>query len=489
MNRSKILGFAVGPIGAAVLGFVSLPASTWMFGAADIGRIAMLQTITGLAIVIVGLGLDQSYLREFHETANRTALFRQVMLPGLALMAAASAGLALIAPGWISHSLFGADSANLDSVVVLVMLTAFCSRFFSLILRMQERGLAFSMSQVLSKLFFLAALLLTYLLLPERTFVQLLAANALAGGAAMLIFAWNTRATWLGRADGAPDAPTLRHMLRYGLPLMVAGLAFWGVEAMDKVALRVLSDFHQLGTYSVAIGIASVAGTLAVLFTTIWIPTAYRWAAEPDCAERIEALAGKLVALGAIVITLTGAFTWTLRFLLPAKFGAVQYLVCLCMVPPILYATAEVTGIGAGIARKNVSVMVSSLLACAVNLAGVCLLVPPLGAAGAGIATALAFFVLFVSRTEASVRHWAPLRRRHLYAPLASATALAIAFALGGARFPTAWLIVWHALAILTLVAHRALLAELLSKLRRNDRRGRGAGVLAATPSITKDEA
>ncbi|MBQ5939639.1 lipopolysaccharide biosynthesis protein [Massilia sp. AB1] len=467
MKRSKILGFAVGPVGAAVLGAVSLPVSTWMFGAADIGRIAMLQTVTSLAIIVFGLGLDQSYLREYHQAKDGRALFRMAIGPGLLLLALGAAAALALDPQGLARAVVGVDSAGLAGVIVLTIATAFCSRYFSLILRMEERGLAFSMSQLLPKLIFLGILLFIYLAGGERGLPQLLSAHVAGIVAAMLIFAFNTRHVWLGRAAAGGNVFGAGDLLRYGMPLMVSGLAFWGVEALDKVSLRFLSSFTELGNYSIAVGIASVAGTLSVLFTTIWIPTAYRWADEPDCGPRIEAVAHKLVALGSTLIALAGAFSWTLRFLLPAHYGAVQYLLCACMVPPVLYATAEVSGIGAGIVRKNVPVMFSALLAGAINLGGNLLLVPPLGATGAAVSTAIAFFAMLVMRSEISMRAWAPMRRSKLYLPLGVITLVSVLFALSGEQFSVFWTCAWQLVAIACLVLNRSVLAELGAGLRR----------------------
>jgi O-antigen/teichoic acid export membrane protein len=448
----------------------------------------MLQTLTSLSIILFGLGLDQSYLREFHHATDRRALFRIVIGPGLALFGAVGVVVLGFAPEWLAYAIFGLDSAYLAWAVVITVGTAYCSRYFSLILRMEERGLAFSMSQLLPKLIFLSVLVIVYVSHSENSFDQLLFAHALGVVAAMLIFAWNTRLTWLGSdVQVAANPFGLPSMLRYGSPLMVAGLAFWGLEAMDKVSLRFLSSFTELGNYSVAIGIASVAGTLSVLFTTIWIPTAYRWASEPDCAPRIEAVAHKLVAMGGTLICVAGAFTWTLRFLLPAEYSAVQYLLCVCMVPPVLYAAAEVTGIGANIVRKNLSVMLIALVSCAINLVGNLVLIPLLGATGAAVSTAVAFFAMFVMRTEMSMRQWAGMRRSKLYVPLGVITLLSVLFALTGQRFPVVWIGAWHVCAVVYVVLNRAILAELLVQLGRG-RQKVDAPAPAAAPDGLKRE-
>ena len=74
MNRKIILGYAVGPIGSGLLGFVTLPIITWFYSPEDIGRITMLQIYTNLVVLLFCLGLDQFYVREYHETKNKALL-------------------------------------------------------------------------------------------------------------------------------------------------------------------------------------------------------------------------------------------------------------------------------------------------------------------------------------------------------------------------------------------------------------------------------
>ena len=86
MTPRKIATFAVGPIGGALLGLISLPIITWLFSQEDVGRIAMLQVTLSFSILLFSLGLDQSYVREFHEAENKPALLKRAMLPGLILL-------------------------------------------------------------------------------------------------------------------------------------------------------------------------------------------------------------------------------------------------------------------------------------------------------------------------------------------------------------------------------------------------------------------
>ena len=150
MTPKQIAAFAIGPVGGAVLGLISLPVITWFFSQEDVGRMSMLQVTLGFGILLFSLGLDQSYVREFHEAERKPALLKQAMLPGLVLLF--STVLVLLSlGGTMAGWLFDVPSWHLSALVALALLASFISRFLSLVLLMGERGLAFSMSQLLSK--------------------------------------------------------------------------------------------------------------------------------------------------------------------------------------------------------------------------------------------------------------------------------------------------------------------------------------------------
>ena len=44
MNRNKLLAYALGPVGSAAAGLLTLPLMSWHFAGGDIGRIVLLQT-------------------------------------------------------------------------------------------------------------------------------------------------------------------------------------------------------------------------------------------------------------------------------------------------------------------------------------------------------------------------------------------------------------------------------------------------------------
>ena len=154
MSPKKILHFAVGPIGGALFGFVSLPIIAWAFSQKDVGKMALLNVVLSFGSLLFTLGLDQAYVRDFHDVENKPKLLKTAALPSLLLLLLVLVFILAFGP-WLSELVFSIESVYISWLVAVALLTSLLSRFLSLVLRMNDRGLAFSMSQLLPKAFFL----------------------------------------------------------------------------------------------------------------------------------------------------------------------------------------------------------------------------------------------------------------------------------------------------------------------------------------------
>jgi O-antigen/teichoic acid export membrane protein len=465
MDRRKIAAFAVGPLASAALGLVTLPVVAWLYPAEDVGRVAMLNVVSSFCVLLFSLGLDQAYVREYHEAGNRPALLKAAVLPGLVLLLLALL-VALMSPGLLSRSLFGVDSALFSLVAASCFLFTFLSRFLSLVLRMQEKGLAFSMSQLLPKLLFISLLGGYVLLSAGFSFASLLLAHALSIMLTTLVFGWNTRLDWLPALAQSLDRMQLAGMLRFGAPLILGGAAFWGLTSMDKLLLRHLSTFAELGVYSVAVSFAAAAVIVQNVFSTVWAPTVYRWHAEGIDPARVDRITDYVLLVIVAVLSLVGLFSWIIPWLLPAQYGDVQFLVLACMAYPLFYTLSETTAVGLGITRNSGYAMAASLVAAGVNFLGCYWLVPSLGAAGAAISTACAFWVFLLCRTEFSSKVWRQLPRRRLYTITLLCLLAAIIFTLAGRDHHPVFSVVWMLLILVVALPHRSEAAALLRRAR-----------------------
>lgn len=425
MNFKVIAAFALGPIGGAILGLITLPIVAWFFSPDDIGRLSMLQVTVSFSILLFTLGLDQAYVREFHEEQDKPVLLKSVFLPGFILLIVALALLMLL-PWSISKLLFGIDSSLLTALLIAAIFFQFSSRFLSLILRMQEKGFAYSMTQLLPKFFFLVILICYFLFNVEAIFKNLMIANLLSILAVFLIYTWNTRKDWLAALTVKIDKNKQQEMIFFGLPLIGSGIAFWGLTAMDKFFLRGFSSFEELGIYSVAISFAALALVFQAVFSTVWAPIVYKWAKQGVNPEKIKNVIDYSTLAVIVLWSLAGMFSWIVSYILPIKYSEVQYILLATMAYPLLYTLSEATGAGIGIQRKTSYSMLAAFIALLLNAIGNWYLVPLYGAKGAAVASAIAFLIFFIIRTEASSILWHSFERIRMYISIISMTIISI---------------------------------------------------------------
>ncbi|MBL4630817.1 MAG: oligosaccharide flippase family protein [Paraglaciecola sp.] len=351
MTFKKVFAFSIGPIGAAFLSFISLPIITWFFEPEDIGRIAMLQVLLSFCVLLFSLGLDQAYVREYHESDNTNSLFYACCIPGLIVLFISICVVFLI-PVSVSNLLFGLDSLLIELMVVVCLLFSFISRFLSLILRMQGRGVAFSMGQLLPKLIFLLVICSYILFVLNFRFIHLFLAHLISITCVTLIFIWNTRSILFVVFREKIDFKKLQSMLHFGTPLIFGGLAFWGLTAMDKAFLRAVSTFDELAQYSVAVSFAAAAVIFQSVFSTLWAPTVYKWAADGVDLHKIDQITEYVLIAVLLLFSFAGLFSWLVIYLLPDGYVDVQYILVCCMAYPLFYTLSESTVVGLGIKKR-----------------------------------------------------------------------------------------------------------------------------------------
>ncbi|WP_143870068.1 lipopolysaccharide biosynthesis protein [Catenovulum sediminis] len=414
MNIKKILSFSLGPVGSAALGFITLPLTAWFFSPDDIGRIAMLQTCGGLFVMVSCLGLDQAYVREYHATEHKERLFKTVSFLPL-VVASIFLILGLVFPTFYSELLFDTNSPTAGYFIALFCFFMLVNRFLSLILRMQEKGIAFSFSLILPKLIFIFAIGAYGLLHLNDDYEYLVKAHFVSVFLVALYFLIQTWRVWLPSLKYKIDKLEHTNVVKFGFPLLFGGIAFWGLTAMDKVFLRSMSTYEELGIYSVAVSFAGAAMIVQSVFSTLWAPTVYKWAESGESMDKVKKVADIMLFVIVALFCFVGVCAPLVDYILPEEYAKVKYLLVVCMAYPLFYTLSEVTSVGIGITKKTHFSLLATFIASVVNLGGNFFLVPKYGASGAASATAISFFVLLVLKTEFSIYLWKPFGRIKTY--------------------------------------------------------------------------
>lgn len=452
MNLKKILQFSIGPIVAAALSLITLPFVAWFFTVEDVGRLTMLQVALGLSVSLFSLAMHQAYVREYNEEDDKVALFKHAVLPG-AIVLTVSLTLLLLSPWSISKLLFDIDSSLLTWLLIIGIYCSYLINFFAHVVRMEERGLVFSATQILPKLFLLLFIGLILLLDLHAEFQTLMLINVLAVTSSVIIFGWWTRTTWLPAIQKPLNHDLMNRMLTFSLPLVAGGIAYWGLTTMDRFFLRSYSGFEELGVYALAVALAGAVSVVSVIFSNLWHPVLYKWVKNGiDKANVLNVIECMLLAV-CFIWSLAGIFSFVLVYFLPPEYSAIEYLIVACIAMPLFTMLSETTGVGIGITRRSSFSMLASICAFFVNATLNYILIPGLGASGAAIATLLAFFSYFVVRTEATAKLWWSFPRIKIYSVIVFYITLTVLLVLSKSRFDNLS-IVWFLILLSVLVIY-----------------------------------
>ena len=458
MNLKYISSFAIGPIISAAFSLITIPFLTWFFSVEDIGRFTMVQIVLGLTVSILSLAMHQAYVREYHERDDKTVLLKAAMAPGLLLLFLTIV-FTVVSPISLSKLLFGIESGWLTALLLMSVIATFFLNFLSHVLRMEERGIAFSLTQIMPRMTLLIFIGIIILLDLPGNFLVLLSSNSLSLIATLSCFILLTFNNWKNIFKVSLNFSLMKAMLKFSLPLVAGGLAYWGLTAIDRFFLRALSGFDELGLYSVGVTIVSAVSVITAVFSNIWHPTVYRWVKEGIDPNRVQSVIEFITIGFSIIWSITGLFSWIVPVFLPSEYGDITFLVIASIAMPLFYLLSETTVVGIGISRRSGYSMLASIAAVIVNAALNYLLIPNYGAAGAALATCYSFFVFFIVRTEASAYLWVSLPRLKVYIVvslyLIVTTALFICTKIININFSILFIVLWIVLVFLSMLLYR----------------------------------
>jgi O-antigen/teichoic acid export membrane protein len=392
--------FVYGLAGAAsqAVGIVTLPIFARVFSQSEYGVLEV--AIVGYAALLVfadtGLtsGAQRSYYDyDDHETSERRAALFTGLAASMALGVVIAVGLMGFATP-ISRWAFG--TAEYDSVVRVVGLTVPVGTLVAFALeamRLKFKPWRYAVCALISAVG--AATIGVVSVVAFDVGVEGVVLGTLAGyGLAAVYGLLVTRRDLLGRFS----PPELRKMVAYGLPLLPAAVALWGLNFVDRVMLAKLGSLADTGEYAVANRFA-LGLTLAVTaFATAFGPFQLAlWKEDAELEKRVRNhtltyLTVALVGLGVVPAVFAREIV---SIVAPAFTGAYQ-VVGLLLMAVTLWGIANLVLFGIGLMRRTGYVALFTLIAALTNIGLNFALIPLWGMIGAGLANLAAYLFLVV---------------------------------------------------------------------------------------------
>nr|HPH12130.1 oligosaccharide flippase family protein [Thermotogota bacterium] len=156
---SNLFGFSIGPAFSALIGFISVPISSWLVRPEEFGISSMYSLFVSLGYVLVSFGMDHAFIREYNGTKEKHDLFTNVILFPL-LFSFVLAALILSNYEKVTEAVFSYSSFLLGFLLSLGIALTVINNFFSFLLRMQENAKAYSTKIVINRTVYLICLLL-----------------------------------------------------------------------------------------------------------------------------------------------------------------------------------------------------------------------------------------------------------------------------------------------------------------------------------------
>lgn len=401
---------------ARLKGLLILPLLTRYLGALDFGVWSQVSMVVLTLSPLISLGMENGLVRLL--PGQRTdRQYRQYLAWVVIALSGAIALATLLEVGGGAFSKVFFAHAGYEDYMTLAAASLIASSLPNLPrtwFRLQNDGATLALATILQALLSIAVMLGAVLTQAdlERLILLALLADIILGAA---FLAWIlVRMGW-----ARPDFSIVAPALKFGVPLLPAAYAIWGLNWVDRLFLVQYHSLHDIGIYAAAYGIGYAV--IQIFVNPIWMLYPNTIAQlhnqrDPGGVDRLLHL-----TVWAILLFSMPAITgmWALGTPIMAlvagegfQGGAdIMWIIALAYLCLMLASFGD---IALGLAFRQYWATVSIGLAFGTNLVLNGFLIPPFGILGAALATLAAFSVQLLFSTVMA-RRYGPFLREWRY--------------------------------------------------------------------------
>lgn len=410
MKKLKnLIGFSFGPLISLVIGFLSVPIITRIVTPAEYGYGVLFLIITNLIFIVSSLGMDQSFIRYYYEEKNKLKLFIQCIM--ISLFGGVLTTIVLfVFKDYIISIFFEKLSLKeqfltYSCLVSSIFINTFF-RFFQLIIRMEQKGAIFSLTQIALKSFEITFFFIFLHIFSNHIYALVL--SQIMNIAIVLIFLYPIVFKILFKSThdkknifkkSFEDKHQIKSMVKYGAPFIGTLLLAWSFQFIDRTLLSLLSNSKQVGLYSSAFKISSLLVSIQVIFTTYWIPMVLKKVNSTNfnafLLKSLNIITPIVIFIGLLLMVLKESIV----NLFGGDFAEASILIPFVLAFPIMYTISEITSIGILIGKKTVYSLYINLITLIVGTLLNFHLIDNYGGVGAAIGTSIIYLVFYILRT------------------------------------------------------------------------------------------
>ncbi|MDR3574512.1 MAG: oligosaccharide flippase family protein [Anaerolineaceae bacterium] len=387
--------YGLGGIATSLASFLLLPIYTHILPPGEYGKIAVVTLMSTVLAVFLDSGLKSAFFRFYFlaETLDEKHELTGTVFIYLLLSAAVILAPLLIFFNPIAQFLFQ-DTSIFPFIRIAIIGTYFdvVSGIPFAIFRAEQRATPYAILSVLR-----VVINLTINILAVVVFHLGVAGVIYANLITSILFFLICSGLTLGSVKWTINFDLLKKLLRFGLPLVPAALATWGLALSDRFFLQRYADISVVGVYAVGYSIANIVSIITNWFNTAYAPYCYSLYNQPNAKSiYIRMLSYAITLFSFVGLGISLFAQQILAFLSKPAYHDAASVVPLIVLSYLLYEVNYMITFGLDLTRKTgrYSFIVGS--AAVFNLLLNILLIPRYGMMGAAVATALSYAVLLI---------------------------------------------------------------------------------------------
>lgn len=391
-----------------LLGLLTTPIITRIVNPEEYGKLSIFTMYSGIALMIVGLGLDQALIRYYYEKDTddykKSLLFRCIKLPIIVSIITSIVFITLSAIKVVNFQ-FNTFIVTLLCIYTIIQLV---NRFSLLIIRLSYRSKLYSILNIIQKLTFILVVFPLIYFIGNNYILILIIATIVSAFTVMIcsMIAQSNLWKWNKINESVCHIST-RELLKYSYPFILS-MGVTGIfQAIDRISLNMYVSYTEVGIYSSAMSLVNVFAIIQTTFNSLWAPMSIKHYTNNKEDKTFYQKGNQIIT---IIMFFTGFSLILVKdvfvILLGEKYREASYILPFLIFNPIMLTISETTVSGLVFMKKSKLQVVVAVGACITNIIGNTVLVPIFGSKGAAISTGLSYMVFFTIRTVLSNRYF-----------------------------------------------------------------------------------
>lgn len=385
--------YSINSILTSVVSVLLIPLYTRVFAPTDYGVIDILNIASTLVYLTIALEISQAVGRFTADGKNDSGKSVYFSTALIFVFFAYSLFVIIAIPNTEYLSQFILDSNEKSDIVKVAILSIWATGIFNLLkdqLRWLSRPTHYSIVCTSSSL--ISILITVFLVLVMKTGVIGVFCGIFIGNLTCLFLAFYYLKSYF---MFVVDRKKLIEMLNFSIPLVPSSICFFIFIYIDRLIIKQLMTFNDLGLYGVGYKMASMLGLLIGGTQMALTPFIYNNYSEKNTPLKLAKLSRYFTCLAFTIILGMSLFAKEILmiFTTPIYYKAAEIVPFLVLA--IFFSGIYVFAPGLWILKKTKFIALIDILAACINIALNYALIPLWGIKGAAIATLVSSFTMF----------------------------------------------------------------------------------------------